>query len=54
MNAVGYHHCACPDCFELYVGEPGELCLDCEDCCDGESECQAEGAYDLGDCDGAS
>lgn len=28
---VGYHYCSNPHCFELYVGEPGELCLECED-----------------------
>jgi len=27
--SVGYHHCACRDCFDLYVGEPDEFCLQC-------------------------
>lgn len=26
---VGYWSCACRDCFELYVGEPGDFCHDC-------------------------
>jgi len=43
---VGYHNCACRDCFELYVGEPGELCDDCEEAgCEPDDECCAPGAY---------
>lgn len=40
---VGYYDCACRDCFDVYVGMPGELCNDCEaHGCDptGESECE--------------
>lgn len=46
MSGVGYHPCACRDCFEVYVGEPGEFCDECEvaGCCPDE-ECQAPGAY---------
>ena len=44
----GYQNCACRDCFEIYVGEPGELCHLCEDAgCDaeGESECKGDHSY---------
>ena len=43
----GYVDCACPDCFEIAIGEHGkDFCHACEEAgCDGEGECQAEGAY---------
>lgn len=46
----GYIGCACRDCFEIAIGEPGEMCWDCvtEDC-QPESECNAPGAYGMGD-----
>lgn len=46
MLSVGYHHCACRDCFELYVGKPGEMCLACEEAgCELDSECEAPHTY---------
>jgi hypothetical protein len=27
----GYRPCACRDCMETAIGEPGALCLDCEE-----------------------
>jgi len=46
-NPGGYTNCACPDCFEIAIGEPDEaVCSECEDAgCDLEGECQAENAY---------
>lgn len=42
----GYRPCACRDCFEIAIGEPGALCHACEDAgCAGDRECQAAGAY---------
>jgi len=44
----GYCNCACPDCFEIAISGHGEpaMCNECEEAgCDGESECQAPGAY---------
>lgn len=45
----GYCDCACRDCFEIAIGEPGEaLCLECEEAgCEAQAdqECQAPGAY---------
>lgn len=50
----GYHDCPCSDCFEIAIGteEDGSasFCNECEEAgCDGEDECQAEGAYGAGD-----
>lgn len=40
MSLVGYHYCTIPDCFELYVGNPGERCHDCEENqCEEHCEC---------------
>ncbi len=44
----GYVDCACRDCFEIAIGEPGEaFCSDCEkaDCSGGDSECDSPTAY---------
>jgi hypothetical protein len=43
----GYTDCACRDCFEIAIGEPGEaFCHACEEAgCEGDGECDAEGAY---------
>lgn len=54
MSDTGYHHCSCRDCFELYVGEPGEMCSECESsgCDNGDNiggECQCENAYCMED-----
>lgn len=36
----GYVHCGCRDCMETTIGEPGELCDECEEAgCDPNSEC---------------
>jgi len=43
-----YTDCACRDCFEIAIGEPGEaFCSDCEaaGCPGGKTECCAPGAY---------
>jgi hypothetical protein len=38
---VGYYDCSVPDCFELYVGRPGERCLECDDNnCETHCECE--------------
>ena len=29
--ASGYRHCACRDCFEIVIGEPGKFCKECQD-----------------------
>ena len=44
---TGYTDCACPDCFEIAIGTPGEaFCNACEAAdCDGASECEAPHAY---------
>ena len=49
---VGYVDCACPNCFEIAIGEAGKaFCNSCEECdCDGDGDCQADhcsgcGAY---------
>lgn len=31
MNNVGYYYCSNTYCFELYAGDPGEQCLECEE-----------------------
>jgi len=37
---AGYIHCACETCFEITVGDPGELCSFCGDAgCAPEQEC---------------
>ena len=39
----GYVPCGCPYCFEIAIGEPGDLCWECEEAgCDCEGECQVE------------
>lgn len=60
----GYRPCACRDCFEIAIGEPGAYCHECVDSgCPGyqgeagmSQECQAPSAYggseEDGDCDG--
>lgn len=41
-----YRPCACRDCFETAIGEPGAMCHECEEAgCEPDSECQAPGAY---------
>lgn len=43
MSKVGYNYCACQCCFELYVGEPGEMCDDCDVAgCDVDGDCEAD------------
>jgi hypothetical protein len=43
---TGYRPCACRDCMETAIGEPGAMCHSCEDAgCEGERECLAAGAY---------
>lgn len=50
MSDTGYHNCSCRDCFELYVGEPGEMCSDCEEAgCSEDHECCNPDAYSLED-----
>lgn len=45
--SAGYNHCGCRDCFNVVVGEPGELCDDCiEADCDPKCECQGKHAYE--------
>lgn len=41
-STSGYTHCACKDCFEIAIGEPGTaMCHECDDHnCDGLGECQ--------------
>ena len=43
---VGYMHCSCSNCFELYVGSRGDVCSECEDmgCSFGNENC--EGYWD--------
>jgi len=42
----GYVPCACRDCFEIAIGEPGALCHECEDTgCAPDRECQNADAY---------
>jgi hypothetical protein len=42
----GYRPCACPDCFEIAIGDDGAMCHQCDDAgCSGDRECQAAGAY---------
>jgi len=37
----GYVHCACGTCFETTIGEPGDLCQECQDAgCEPEMECR--------------
>jgi len=40
----GYTHCACRDCFETAIGEPGEaFCHDCEAAdCGTDNACQVD------------
>lgn len=48
----GYRNCACRDCFEIAIGEPGALCSECEEAgCEAgtEQECQAPNAYGQGE-----
>lgn len=47
---AGYTACACRDCMEIAIGEPGKaFCHGCESAgCEGDSECEATHAY----CDG--
>jgi hypothetical protein len=36
----GYCPCACRDCMEIAIGEPGAMCHECEDSgCEGDAEC---------------
>ena len=52
-NESGYRPCACRDCFEIAIGEPGAFCHACEDAgCNGDGECDAPGAYNGDGCDG--
>jgi hypothetical protein len=45
-RSSGYRPCACRDCFEIAIGEPGAMCHACADAgCTGDGECQAPGAY---------
>lgn len=44
---TGYHHCSCRDCFELYVGEAGDMCDACLEAECGGAGCLAAEAYDL-------
>jgi hypothetical protein len=48
-HETGYTHCACRDCFEIAIGEPGSaLCHGCEaEGCEAgaERECSAPHAY---------
>lgn len=43
----GYVDCACRDCFDIAIGEPGDLCSECEDagCEPDNGECQRDDAY---------
>ena len=42
----GYVQCGCRECMEIAIGEPGDMCTDCEDAgCEPDEECQAPGAY---------
>ena len=43
----GYVHCGCRDCFEIAIGEVGDLCHECETAgCEADAgEYQAPGAY---------
>jgi hypothetical protein len=42
----GYRSCACRDCMETAIGEPGAFCPACEDAgCPDDRECQASEAY---------
>lgn len=46
MSGSGYRDCACRDCFEIAIGEPHALCLDCADAgCEGDGECERPDAY---------
>lgn len=48
----GYIACACRDCFELAIGEPGAFCHACEDAgCEDDCECEADGAYGASCCE---
>ena len=42
----GYRDCACRDCFEIAIGEPGAFCSECEEAgCEPDSECCSPNAY---------
>jgi hypothetical protein len=51
----GYRPCACRDCFEIAIGEPGAYCHECDDAgCPGyqgqpgmSQECQAPSTYGI-------
>lgn len=46
LEPSGYRPCACRDCMEIAIGEPGAMCHACDDAgCHGERECLAAGAY---------
>lgn len=53
----GYLHCACRDCFEITIGDPGEFCTECDEagCPDYQGvsglsqECQRPDAYGSGE-----
>lgn len=59
MADNGYRQCACRDCFEIVIGEPGTFCDECVDagCPDYQGvegmsqECQREDAYGCDDDD---
>lgn len=42
----GYRDCACRDCFEIAIGEPGAFCWECKEAgCEPDEECQRPDAY---------
>lgn len=49
MSISGYTSCKCRDCFEIAISDDcdhPDFCWECEEAgCEGEGECQAEGAY---------
>jgi hypothetical protein len=49
----GYIPCGCRDCFEIAIGEPGDLCWECEEAgCEGDGECCRADAYGCDDSEG--
>lgn len=55
MTMSGYVDCKCRDCFETAIASnvrKGAFCSECKDAgCDGDGECQRDGAYGCDDSD---
>lgn len=48
----GYVPCGCRDCMEIAIGQPGEMCNECEEAgCEPDKACRAETEFDDDDVD---